>query len=241
MKKLHLFILLLLPCCIYAQDSTYFKYNILIHNAEELYNQKNYKQSLIFYDRAFSIIDFVPSQYFNAFTVAISDSNYSKANEYLLKGALKGFDYSKWNSPETELFNKTEYARHYGTVKDSLLTLHNKSIDLKYFDTLKKMEILDQSVRFWESKQMMINDSINFDKLIDLSKVYGFPTYKKTGYGHHVATLILFHNADKYPNSNQWQQIIPYINQAIFEGTMDPNFYNDFEIVNKRWHDGLAK
>lgn len=238
MKQFILFILCSFSINGYAQYSTYCKYNKLIDRAKQYSNQGEYQQSLALYDQAFLLMDFVRNDYIEAFETAIFNSNYSKANNYLRKGALFGLDLSKWSFPAADKFNQSDFAKSYWKDKDSLLQIQFKYIDIEYYETLKKMEVLDQSVRSYGSKQMDINDSINFDQLIDLSIKKGFPTYKKTGFeGLNIAMLILMHNAKRapYPDSNQWRKIIPYIKQEIDDGMLDPNFFKDIETCIERF------
>ncbi|MEI6823126.1 MAG: hypothetical protein WCL51_14440 [Bacteroidota bacterium] len=216
-----------------GQDSTYYKYKAFIKKAEENGASKKTKIALSYYDSAFNIIDYIPYTYYDAFSLAISDSNYFRAKEYLVKGALKGLDLSAWNSPEIGLFNNSKFAKEYWIIKDSLLRIHFKSIDIEYYNALEDLKKLDQSKR-GNNSEADINDSLNFDKLIILSKNKGFPTYKTTGYGHNNAWLILWHNKNKYPVSLQWQQIIPLINNEILKGTIDPDFFKKIEDMKKR-------
>ncbi|NVO02779.1 MAG: hypothetical protein HXX09_08720 [Bacteroidetes bacterium] len=226
------FIFFLIFCWINlsAQDSTYYKYDKLIKKANIQNESGEFEKAIEIYDEAFKLIDFIPYHYYDAFALSIADSNYLKANEYLIKGTLKGFDLTSWNSPEIELYNKSKFGSEYWKIRDSLLEIHFKSIDIEYYNTLKEMKKIDQSnIRRKGNKEMVNIDSLNFEKLILLSSMKGFPTFQKTGYGCNIAKLILWHNNKVYPSSNQWKRIIPLMNKEIFNGRFEPNFFHEFE------------
>lgn len=125
--------------------------------------------------------------------------------------------------------DKTNFNVIFTKKKDSLLAIHLKSIDTVYYNALVEMEKLDQSDRDPRNNKRFYNDSLNFEKLILLSTEKGFPTYQKTGSGCNIAGLLLWHHRDSYPNSNQWQRIIPLIKKEIFKGTFDPEYFKRFD------------
>ena len=97
---------------------------------------------------------------------------------------------------------------------------------------------LDQSKRGGKWRvQEEINDSLNFEKLIQLSMERGFPTFREVGMGCNTVQLILAHNGNNgYPTSRQWKIILPIINNEIYNGTLDPNYLNDVEKILVKWH-----
>ena len=132
------------------------------------------------------------------------------------------------------LFDKSAYSDNYWLVKDSLLNVHFNSIDLEYSNELQRLKELDQADRSG-SVESRSTDSLNFEVLITLSKQRGFPTFEKTGYGMEIATLLLWHHRGKeYPNSMQWQRIIPLIQKGINHGKIDPQFFKAFEDYNQK-------
>ena len=94
---------------LYSQDSTYYKFNLIIKNAEYKSEIGEKAKSLVAYDSAFKYIDFDPLEYYAAFTVAIYDSNYYKANDYLIKGTLKGLDISIYNGKEIDIWGVLKF------------------------------------------------------------------------------------------------------------------------------------
>lgn len=234
MKLTYLLILSFCTLTIWGQDSTYYQYNALIMEAKSYSDSTDYKNALKSYDKAFKLIDCVPFNYFDAFETAVNDSNYYRANRYLIKGTLKGLDLSLLYSKEVELFNKSQYAHAFWHLKDSLVNQHFTSIDSSFYNALDQMVQLDQAARnnnianYHENKHLV--DSLNFEKLLALSIEKGFPTFEKTGIGSNKAFLLLWHHrGESYPNSEQWQRIIPLINKEIKRGTLDPNFFKMFD------------
>jgi hypothetical protein len=227
-----IFGLIFISLKISGQDSTYYNYNKIISKASELVELEIFHESVRCYDEAFEQIDFVPYHYYDAFMVAVKDSNYIKAYEYLYKGALKGLDISFWSGEEIGIFNKSANSDDYWLIKDSLLNVHFNSIDMDYFNKLQILKEFDQSDRSG-SAESQLRDSLNFEELILLTKEKGFPTFEKTGYGVEKATLLLWHHrGNEYPNSTQWQKIIPLIQREIEKGKIDPQFFKVFDDYN---------
>lgn len=228
MKKFTLTFLLLLSInFIFGQVERFRSYNIHIKNALNAMEAKNYKLSQQYFDSAFLQIDFIPYDYFYAFQSAINDSNFQKGTNYLMKGTLVGLDINSWSTTETDLYFSKKEGMNFRKCKDSLLKIHFKQIDTFYYNELLSLKKVDQEIRSQTNNDSLIyfQDSLNFEKLIDLSKHYGFPSFKSTGYGFNFANLILWHQRDRYPNSKQWVEILPYIHEQIRRGIVDPNMF----------------
>ena len=71
--------------------------------------------------------------------------------------------------------------------------------------------------------------------MLSLTKQFGFPSFKTTGYGFNFANLILWHQRDRYPTSKQWIEILPYINTQINLGNVDPNMFLMFDEFIKKY------
>lgn len=220
-----------------AQDSSYYRYNDLIEKAESNQKQGDFKKALNNYDNAFKFINFSPWGYSDAFSAAISDSNFYKANEYLNLGVEKGLNLSYLSSSEIRAFNKSKFANEFWRRKDSLLNIFNSSIDSSYCNSIKEIFKIDQSIRGNGRIEEEINDSICFDRIIVLTEAKGFATIKKTSLASNTVAVILFHNGNNgYPYSNQWKKIIPFIKKEIFNGTLDPNYLMNLEISYRKFN-----
>ncbi len=227
MKIIFFTLLLLNNWMIYSQDNKFIEYNYQIDQAEHSDSLGNYKESLAFYDSAFSLIEYYPSEYFSAFQVSIKDSNIELAIKYLDKGTTKGLDIANWYGDQLDYFLATEKGQLYLTRKDSLLNIHFNSIDLNCFNLFKELYDKDQGLRNVRTplNKMIEVDSLNFEALIHYSEEYGFPVFRTCGYGENKAWILLWHHrGEEYPNSDQWQRILPYIQKRIDEGELHPDY-----------------
>lgn len=206
-----------------TQDSTYFRYHILIEKGKGYMDSQHYQASFAAFDSAFALFPYVPYHYFDAFVSAVKASDFEKAYGYLVNGTLHGLNLSQWNTEEIQLFRTSIFSDRYHQAKDSLLHIHFQSIDLEYYRALEALKQRDQADR-----QMFCNDSLNFEALIGLCAEKGFPTFPHTGYGCNIAWLLLWHHRDEYPHSGQWQRIMPYIRAAINAGQLTPYFLKKF-------------
>ncbi len=227
-------VLLLLSSISFSQEYDFIKY---AHYKNLAYHQdsvRNYQSAVGYYDSMLVAVDFHPYDYYDAFVVAWKQKNYSKTNDFLIRGTLKGLDIKDWYGEELKSYLSTEDGQKYLLIKDSLLVKHFSLIDTASYNILTELIKRDQRLRDG-SKEVNYNDSLNFEALIKLSEERGFPTFPKVGYGCSKAWLLLWHHRNKaYPNSSQWQRIIPLINKEIQAGFLDPDFFEMFESHNKK-------
>lgn len=224
------FSFLLIGSAVYCQDSTYYKYELIIDKAFSLSDSGEFTNACNHFDSAFQLINFVPYHHFDAFQAAVQDSNIQRAYSYLVQCALQGLDIDYFSAEELIVFNNSELSVKYYGIKDSLLQEHYKSIDLEYYQALVFLKERDQEVRSSDNPTMQKNDSLNFSKLFELTMEKGFPTFEKTGYGFNMAWLILWHHRGKtYPNEFLWPKIIRYIQLEIDNGKITPRFFEIFE------------
>ena len=210
------------------KDSSFYHYNTIISEIPRHLQNRSYERIIALYDSAFTYIKHVPYDYFQAFCMAINDSNYTKANSYLIEGTKNGLNISHFSKREINLYNKTPLATNYYESKDSLMEIHYNSIDREYHDQLFNLREKDQEFRDG-SQKMYEQDSLNFEELILMSETKGFPTFKNTGYGSNCAYMVLWHQRDNYPSSNQWKRILPLIEKKIEEGELNPGFFYQFD------------
>ena len=234
MKKVLVISFVLILGNVSAQNYDFAQYKRLNNLAHKTDSLGEFSSAIVYYDSMLNTIDFYPYDYFNAFSTAWKFGDSLKANDYLVQGALKGFDISGWYGEEIDEFSSREIGRKYLGIKDSLISEHFKSIDKDYYDELERLVARDQSIRDGGS-EMLYNDSLNFETLIELSEQKGFPTFPLTGYGCNNATLLLWHHrGSEFPVSDQWKRIIPLINLDIKRGNLDPNFLQMHEDFNEK-------
>ncbi len=98
----------------------------------------------------------------------------------------------------------------------------NKSNNRYINDEINKLRASDQKVRRNGDKALMhYTDSININKLMDITKKYG---WKKRGW------IILWHQRGTYEDNNYvWKYFKPYINEQIRKGKIRKYFWAIFE------------
>jgi hypothetical protein len=69
-----------------TQIDKYRKYNELTATARFHNSQMHYDSSIIYYDSAFNLIDFVPYTYLEAALAAMGNQDFNKISDYLEKG-----------------------------------------------------------------------------------------------------------------------------------------------------------
>lgn len=229
MKKIIFLVLIFVAYTTYAQNYNFSQYERQKKLAQYYDSLEEYDSAIAHYDAMLSTIGFYPYDYFEAFETAWKQRNINKANHYLTQGTLTGLDISRWYSKNIDEFLATKSGLVYLKIKDSLLNVHFENIDKVYFDSLVYLVEIDQKNRDG-GFEMIQNDSLNFEALIRLSEQKGFPTFPETGYGCNKAWLLLWHHrGESYPNSNQWQRIIPLIEIKIREGLLKPDFLKMFD------------
>ena len=200
--------------------------------AVQFYEDGRYSESLLHFDSAFMAVDFYTADYIDAFIAAYRASDMQRCEDYLRRGTLKGMNISDLIINELDSFLVTDRGIMFLSIKDSLLSHHFESIDMISYNLLIELEKIDQQDRD-RSPEMFYRDSLNFEALIQLTKERGFPTFPTTGYGCNAAWLLLWHHrGEEYPNSAQWQRILPYIHARIASGLLDPNFLEMHDNFN---------
>lgn len=192
-----------------------------------------HETAMAFCDSMLQQVDFYPFDYYTCFEVAVKADHMGKAGHYLVLGTQKGLNISNFYSDAKDIFFNTKEGLQYLEIRDSLEALHSGSIDIPYRKALQAMKDRDQSIRDG-SHAMMLNDSLVFEELIQLSAEKGFPSYRSTGTGAAYAGLILWHQRDRSPDSEQWQRLIPLIKAKIEDGELDPRFFEVFEEYRSR-------
>lgn len=209
------------------RDSSYFKYNKLIDSAL-FFRDKEPHKAFEYFDSAFQIKNYIFLNQFYAFDIAMKAGSIDKAYNYIYEGVKNGgLNISEFSSKSIDDFFNTDIGKQFSIIQDSLFQVYWKKIDTLYFKNLEELYRKDQSNRI-DEKVFNVTDSINFSKLITLSEKKGFPTYKTTGIGLHYAETVLWHQRSTFPNSPMWKQIIPFINDQISNGNLDPYFLDPY-------------
>jgi len=211
-------------------EKQFIEYENCLEKARKHASGNSFDSSLFFYDSAFKIIDFVPYDYFEAFDLAVQANNPDKAFDYLCSGAKCGLDVRNYSTESVTLFLRTNEYQKYLLRKDSLHQVYLNSIDTVYLKELELLKVEDQKNRSGDSLSLL-TDSLNFDRLLELIDQSGFPTLRKVAFGYNIAYFLLWHHRDEYPDSDQWQRILPIIEEEIRMGEITPKFFQNFDAV----------
>jgi hypothetical protein len=214
-----------------AQDSSFYRYNQLIQQADSL--SKNYKceEILTLFDSAFAIINYLPFHHFIAFQTSVNCGRNEIALQYLIKGTEKGLIFKSFNTEETESFSETPFFSKYAGIKDSLTAIYMSNIDTNLLSQLDSMFARDQEDRNPDSDQCYINDSLNLSLLGNICGKHGFPVFSIAGYGQNRAFFIILHNTGTNPNHSSWQTVLNSMREAINRGKLDPNLLVEIKTL----------
>lgn len=211
------------------------KYRSLINNAEIAVAEKKYSSAVSFYKKAFK----TKKEYnFYNFLVAATCAKEAGQHKKMMKFLLKAVD----TGCTLELIKTKDYLKDGDKFTKSLEDQYPKrrkkflaSIDLDIFLELERMEVLDQTVRteeiFFDSIGMITwtkVDSVNMEKLISLTKKYGWLGPDKVGHkGSINAFIILLHGSvDEIEDKAQIAFFESYLLRAIKNGTENPLRYS---------------
>jgi len=214
-----------------AQKETYLAYCKHYQKGLTLSSASHHAAAMAEFDTAFSIYPWVPSHYFDGVLACLLANDVEHANEFLSLGVRHGF------TPDT--FYDSLYTAHlngdgslpfrqkwqedklaFGAVADSAL--------IKELDAMRD---LDQSVRTSAAdKETARIDSLNFEHLIAIFRRKGVPSSRTIGQTTGTVHLLLWHHRGlKYPNSAQWQRVLPFIHEAILAGEIAPSYLCMFD------------
>ena len=223
-------ILLILSLIVFSNSnsqSKFEKYDALLHKAMIEFKDKEYQKSLNNFEMAFKILpDGNVSDYFYAAAAALNLKDPEKAKDLIIASihnthASKNYflSFREFNSFRNEtLFSEIE--KEYGNHISKFYK------NLKHPDIYREVDSLmerDQEMRTNGSKWKEISriDSLNINRLIEITKKYG---WQNKGW------LILWHQRGTYGEENYvWNFFKPYIDSQIKKGEMRKDFWTLFE------------
>lgn len=219
-----LFILFTIYCKGYQNN--FEKYDKYIWNAMLSYKKGDFNNSLFFFQTAFKVIPNENStDYFYAASAALNLKKDSIAEELIINSIINtnaSKDYFKSFSEFNE-FRKNKIFMRIEKKYDSLKKLFLSKSNNRFLNNeINKLITSDQKVRKTRDKvKMRYIDSININKLINITKKYG---WQEKGW------IILWHHRGSYDKNNYiWKYFKPYINQQISEGRIRKGFWAFFE------------
>ena len=219
-------------------SQNFLAYNTLLIKADIAVNDSKNDSALYFYQKAFEISTPYYYQYIDAAKIALILKNYITCEKLLRKALFRGAninDLGPKKIPElsTSIFNNLK--NNYNQFHAEYLN----NIDQDYLREISILHAKDQAIRnkvLFEADSVCFKnnieqaiayiDSTNFADLIALSKNKGFPTREKVGdFGFQDAWLLLWHHRNSFPETPQWKEIKPFIDEAISKKTLSPDFY----------------
>ena len=191
------------------------------------FKDKEYKKALSNFTKAISL---KPKEdvsiYFYATASALNTGNNEKAKELLISSirntnASKNYflnfnEFDKFRNEKLFSEINNEYEKY---IKEFYNNLENPEI----YREVDSLVDLDQRVRNNEGNLVdkMRIDSLNINRLIEITKKYGWQKR---------AWLILWHQRLTYDQDNYvWRFFKPYINDQIAKGNIEKSFWTRFE------------
>ena len=202
----------------------------LIVQADAASNAGDYKKAVPLYEAALKLVNWDLDPYFDATLAALQSGREDKANEFLLNGVENGFDPMVFIDSSFTHFLGSEASKPFRDGRGEASRKFASHADSAIIKQIEAMIVVDQEGGREDSLITKRNDSLNFDELLKLCKEKGFPVARTTGVASNEVWLLLWHHRGaEYPDSPQWKRIIPYIDQAIDAGEMDPSILFGFD------------
>ncbi len=160
-----------------------------------------------------------PYEYFKLGELYALSGDFVKSCIYLEEALIRGFDIEYLDS---EKFDEVKNSQNWLSIEtriDSLKREYQKNINLEYRLAIEDIRGSDQTIRRLikvPDSTFQKLDSINFLRLKELIKKYGYPNMAHHGFdGNQGAYLILLH-ASMY-SEQMYQEILAILNEAITE------------------------
>lgn len=235
-RHLPLFLFFFVPCVLRAQREVHLVYNRMVDRAMASAARHDHLAAMASYDSAIAVLPWEPAIYFDAVLSALATGRTDKANTWLLTGVANGFDPTLFTDPAWVRFMDSEESAPYRQRADQCRANFTSRADTAFIAQLDAMYRRDQITRDG-SAEMLRNDSLNFEELITRCDAHGFPSAVEIGPSIGVVHLLLWHHrGPEYPDSPQWQRILPFIHTAMDAGRLDPAFLCMFDDLNDKDH-----
>lgn len=206
------------------------------------FKDKGYEKALSNFEKA---IDLKPKEnvsvYFYATASALKAGDIDKAKELLI-ASIHNTNASKnyfLNFDEFDSFRNEKLFSEIENDYQSHISEFYKNLEYpEIYHEVDSLVKLDQEIRSngMEPKEMIKIDSLNINRLIEITKKYG---WQNRGW------LILWHQRNTYGQDNYvWNFFKPYIDEQIQKGNIKKSFWTIFEeersiIKNKEQIYGL--
>lgn len=220
----------------HAQRQKFIHYNQLRSAAASLNKRGDYAAAQVLYDSAFALIPWVALDHVPAVLNALSSGSADRANQLLLQAVENGLDVERHYSPPLLDFLNTPAAqpflKDWGYMQQRFL-LH---ADTATIHELKSIGTGRRIVRGDTGEVIVRLDTTVMDRFLALVRLRGFPTAMIVGPASENLPRLLAEMAPGFPDTEHWQQLLPYINKEIARGTLEPEFLCLFQDIADHDH-----
>ncbi len=212
----------------------YKKYYHLINQAELATVHHDFKSCNLLYDSAFAQLSPHPSHLKDAFYNAAKLKDFKKCKNLLDKLVEKGTDVSHYIEimEHSDEFKNSSYYSLFMKDFDKKLQRSYEKLNDSLINILKEMGIEDQMCRQIPHQQgassyyqsVKETDMLNYKRLRDIVKEYGWVNYKKVGAKYTgIANIILLHSSRHFSiNSENWLFFENILKEEIKKGHVLP-------------------
>jgi len=232
MRSIFISICLLGANSVPAQKAEMVHYNLLLSQATVYAAKGELSSAFTAYDSAFAHVPWGLWQRTEACSLALEHGDTARALKYLEdtyhRGGQPLLTYSDPIKGLLKLgFQEPELGRLLRATHD-----WSENADSTWIKALIEMKELDQSVRSSNDPEMLLNDSINLERLITLCRERGFPSPAKVGSSFGIVSLLFWHHRMELLSSPRVQVFAHLALDAIARGEVQPDFLceaEDFE------------
>lgn len=220
--------------CAQGQRTAYIAHNRLLDSASALLSSARYADAISVYEDAFVVMPWCPAAYFEPMLASLSIGDAERANHFLSMGVQHGFMPQLFYDSLLNVHWASQASKPFRDRWYQDMLVFAAGADSSLIMVLDSMVEVDQDHRSNIHDPILMHqvDSSNFEKLIAICTAGGFPSARVVGHGIGDVFLLLWHHrGPEYPDSPQWQRILPFIQKAMAEGDLDPSFlcmFDDF-------------
>ena len=225
--KIKLLLLSLITLSCTSQQTDFEKYTELEQKAMLQFVDKDFEKALSNFEKA---IKLKPKEdvsiYFYATATALNIGQKDKAKELLI-ASIHNTNASKDYFLNFDKFNDFRNDNLFSEIEENyesyISEFYNKLEHPKIYREVDSLMAIDQEYRTNGSEWKDINriDSLNINRLIEITKEYG---WQKKGW------LVLWHQRGTYGEDNYvWNFFKPHIDKEIKEGKIKRDFWTNFE------------
>lgn len=237
MKPTLMALLFALSACLgvslHAQPEWKLRASLL--NEEALHSAAigEHQKALALFHQVFDLDEPSRTHCYDAVSSALAIGDAASANQLLSMGVQHGFDPMAFSSAadlQAHLRSQESLPFRSGWQRDQ--EAFASRCDSALIKAIEAMREADQAARrgkgYTEETQHV--DSLNFEHLIALVEMHGFPTEREIGLSVGSVHLLLWHHrAPEYPRSAQWRRMLPLVQAAIAKGEVSPSYLCMFE------------